>query len=248
MASKSAGEQLKFQTWSLKVSIHCQGCKKKVKKLIQAIDGVYTTDIDSQHHKVTVTGVNIDADTLVKKLTSSGKHAQLWPDQNNNNNNKSKKGGDGTTASDHDAQNHPQQKLDSIPKTETHTNHINEDAARGSGPKNKNKKKKGKNGNSNDSSGGLGSPAELVEEPVPAAINPSHHQDAFPYMPMYYAPLPPAVHYNTTYPTDTSHIYAYPPPLSDPNYVFNTRNSHYADYSYDYDYDYDDDHPGCSIM
>lgn len=28
-----------FQTWVLKVSIHCEGCKRKVKKVLRNIDG-----------------------------------------------------------------------------------------------------------------------------------------------------------------------------------------------------------------
>ncbi|KAM2049764.1 hypothetical protein EV2_008450 [Malus domestica] len=82
MATKPAEEApgtLKYQTWVLKVSIHCEGCKRKVKKVLQNIDGVYTTDIDSQQHKVTVTG-NVEAETLLKKLQKSGKHAELWPE------------------------------------------------------------------------------------------------------------------------------------------------------------------------
>lgn len=79
-----AGEQtaptLQYQTWALKVSIHCQGCKTKVKKVLQSIEGVYTVAIDSQQHKVTVTG-NIDAQTLIKKLLKTGKHAELWPEK-----------------------------------------------------------------------------------------------------------------------------------------------------------------------
>jgi hypothetical protein len=42
--------------------------------------GVYTTTVDSQQHKVTVTG-NVEADTLIKKLLRSGKHAELWPEK-----------------------------------------------------------------------------------------------------------------------------------------------------------------------
>lgn len=41
--------------------------------------GVYTTTIDQQQ-KVTVTG-NIDAETLIKKLIKSGKHAEMWPEK-----------------------------------------------------------------------------------------------------------------------------------------------------------------------
>ncbi|KNA18663.1 hypothetical protein SOVF_068720 [Spinacia oleracea] len=71
---------LKYQTWTLRVPIHCEGCKKKVKKILQKIDGVYMTTIDAQQHKVTVTG-NIEAQTLLQKLSKSGKPAELWADQ-----------------------------------------------------------------------------------------------------------------------------------------------------------------------
>ncbi|KAI4349641.1 hypothetical protein L6164_010205 [Bauhinia variegata] len=73
-------ETLKYQTWVLKVLIHCEGCKKKVKKVLQGIEGVYTTEIDSQQHKVTVTG-NVDAETLIKKLQRSGKLVEIWPEK-----------------------------------------------------------------------------------------------------------------------------------------------------------------------
>ncbi|KAL7144475.1 hypothetical protein ABFS83_07G014700 [Erythranthe nasuta] len=82
MASTQAEEPsqtpLQYQTWVLKVSIHCQGCKRKVKKVLQTIEGVYTINIESQLQKVTVTG-NVDAQTLIKKLVKTGKHANLWP-------------------------------------------------------------------------------------------------------------------------------------------------------------------------
>ncbi|XP_071737307.1 uncharacterized protein [Rutidosis leptorrhynchoides] len=68
-----------YKTCVLKVSIHCVGCKRKVKKVLQSIEGVYTIDIDSKQHKVTVVG-NIEVETLVKKLIKSGKHAEKWPE------------------------------------------------------------------------------------------------------------------------------------------------------------------------
>ncbi|KAG5626196.1 hypothetical protein H5410_011414 [Solanum commersonii] len=70
-------EMLKSQTSVLKVNIHCDGCKQKVKKKLQKIEGVYTVKIDSDQSKVTVTG-NVDSATLIKKLVKSGKHAELW--------------------------------------------------------------------------------------------------------------------------------------------------------------------------
>lgn len=82
---------IKTQTWVLKVYIHCEGCKKKVKKVLQSIDGVYTTAIDAAEQKVTVTGNVASADVLLKKLLKSGKHAELWPiAQNKQQNNEPK--------------------------------------------------------------------------------------------------------------------------------------------------------------
>ncbi|CAI9776298.1 unnamed protein product [Fraxinus pennsylvanica] len=82
----SKEEFLKIQTCVLKVNIHCEGCKHKVKKILQKIDGVYTTTIDSEQGKVTVSG-NVDPETLIKKLSKNGKHAEIWgaPKANNNN-------------------------------------------------------------------------------------------------------------------------------------------------------------------
>ncbi|EXB74796.1 hypothetical protein L484_023540 [Morus notabilis] len=77
MSTEESQESLKYQTWVLKVSIHCEGCKRKVKKVLQKIDGVYTTTIDSQQQRVTVTA-NVDVQILIKKLIKTGKHAEIW--------------------------------------------------------------------------------------------------------------------------------------------------------------------------
>ncbi|BFG17176.1 hypothetical protein CerSpe_034500 [Prunus speciosa] len=73
---------LKIQTCVLKVNIHCDGCKQKVKKLLQRIEGVYQVNIDADQQKVTVSG-NVDSATLIKKLTRAGKHAELWSQKSN---------------------------------------------------------------------------------------------------------------------------------------------------------------------
>ncbi|XP_075112866.1 heavy metal-associated isoprenylated plant protein 35 [Nicotiana tabacum] len=70
---------LHYTTWVLKVSIHCPGCKRKVKKVLQSIEGVYTIDVDPQQQRVTVTG-NVDAETLIRKLVKNGRSAELWPE------------------------------------------------------------------------------------------------------------------------------------------------------------------------
>ncbi|KAK3200320.1 hypothetical protein Dsin_023735 [Dipteronia sinensis] len=82
-------EHLNYKTCVLRVSIHCQGCKKKVKKILTNIDGVYTTNIDLRQHKVTVIG-SVDAATLIRKLEKNGKHAELWPESKNKKKSKNK--------------------------------------------------------------------------------------------------------------------------------------------------------------
>ncbi|XP_058212453.1 heavy metal-associated isoprenylated plant protein 35-like [Rhododendron vialii] len=103
MATTSAAgdplQPLKYQTWVLKVSIHCEGCKRKVKKVLQSIDGVYTTTIDSQQHKATVTG-NVKAETLIKELVKTGKHAELWPEKVAGKEKRSGKAGNGEKGND----------------------------------------------------------------------------------------------------------------------------------------------------
>ncbi|KAJ6841954.1 heavy metal-associated isoprenylated plant protein 32-like [Iris pallida] len=76
---------LKTQTCVLKVNICCDGCKIKVKKLLQKIDGVYTINIDSEKGKVTVSGSASPA-TLIKKLCKAGKHAELLGPRSGNSN------------------------------------------------------------------------------------------------------------------------------------------------------------------
>ncbi|CDP10837.1 unnamed protein product [Coffea canephora] len=61
----------------LRVNIHCEGCKKKIRKTLLKIDGVYAVKIDVDQQKVTVTG-NVDPATLIKKLATAGRHAELW--------------------------------------------------------------------------------------------------------------------------------------------------------------------------
>ncbi|XP_076888571.1 uncharacterized protein LOC143539036 [Bidens hawaiensis] len=68
-----------LQTWVLRVYIHCEGCKKKVFKVLQRIDGVYKTVIDAKEHKATVTG-SVNGEILIQKLLKSGKHAEILPE------------------------------------------------------------------------------------------------------------------------------------------------------------------------
>ncbi|KAJ7980261.1 Heavy metal-associated isoprenylated plant protein [Quillaja saponaria] len=110
-----ASEPLNYQTWFLKVSIHCEGCKRKVKKVLQSIDGVFTTTIDLQQQKVAVTG-SVGVETLIKKLNKSGKHAEIWPENvagKSKKSKKSKKKNEEDPESDENLSDRPEAKLNS---------------------------------------------------------------------------------------------------------------------------------------
>ncbi|KAM6549460.1 hypothetical protein CsatB_021136 [Cannabis sativa] len=63
----------------LKVFIHCcDGCRRKIKKVLRSIEGVFGIEIDPMMPKVTVTG-NVDPQILIKKLCKAGKQAQSVP-------------------------------------------------------------------------------------------------------------------------------------------------------------------------
>ncbi|KAK9139369.1 hypothetical protein Scep_009050 [Stephania cephalantha] len=89
-AEEKLPEPLKYRTCVLKVSIHCEGCKRKVKKVLRSVEGVYTVTFDAHKHKVTVVG-DVEADTLIKKLIKTNKHAELWPEEPSETNKKKKK-------------------------------------------------------------------------------------------------------------------------------------------------------------
>ncbi|XP_047058998.1 heavy metal-associated isoprenylated plant protein 35-like [Lolium rigidum] len=77
-----AAEPVEYQVLVLRVSIHCEGCKKKVKKVLQHVDGVFRCDIDGRRNRVTVTASRkIDAGVLIARLHKSGKHAEPWPEE-----------------------------------------------------------------------------------------------------------------------------------------------------------------------
>uniref|UniRef100_A0A0E0L1P6 HMA domain-containing protein n=1 Tax=Oryza punctata TaxID=4537 RepID=A0A0E0L1P6_ORYPU len=77
-----ASESLQCKVLALRVSIHCEGCKKKVKKVLQRVEGVYRCDVDGRSNKATVTVTGkVSADTLVRKLRRAGKHAEQWPEE-----------------------------------------------------------------------------------------------------------------------------------------------------------------------
>ncbi|WOK93493.1 heavy metal-associated isoprenylated plant protein 3-like isoform X2 [Canna indica] len=82
MASgEGASEPINSKISELKVSIHCEGCKKKIFRILRKVEGIELIDVDAKQNKVTVKAP-VDAQTLIQRLKKSGKHAELWPHQN----------------------------------------------------------------------------------------------------------------------------------------------------------------------
>ncbi|KAH7862292.1 hypothetical protein Vadar_002583 [Vaccinium darrowii] len=254
MATKpgdDASEPLKYQTWNLKVSIHCEGCKKKVKKILQNIEGVYTTVIDSQQQKVTVTG-NVNADTLIKKLVKTGKHAELWPEnvekkkkksgkkKNNpkqdNPENNGKVGDDDNDDEQKDLEDENENPADNSDDEEEKGGEIEAAApgtgGGGGGKKKKMKKKKSKTGKENGGDGlaSTGSTPMLSGDldPLFGSMNlgpPS--QQMYPYPPTYYPYPSYGLSYNTVHPSTTT-LY-YDPPANGYNTVNPSTTTLYYD-------------------
>ncbi|KAG6703890.1 hypothetical protein I3842_07G107900 [Carya illinoinensis] len=224
----------------LEVSIHCEGCKKKVKKILQSIEGVYTTTVDAQQHKVTVTG-NVDADTLIKKLQRSGrKHAELIPEKKEKSG-KSKKNekqkGEKNNSEENDNDNKDSE--EGGDQVDEEDGEIDEPAGGNGGgggeggakKKKKKKKKQGQSGNpaTNDASQNSGnapadsnnSPAALHDQLAPSLgamnLSPPRQHHVHPYPPsMYHHPPPPlyGMSYNTAYPrSSTATAYYAPAPM-----------------------------------
>ncbi|XP_074562771.1 uncharacterized protein LOC141819339 [Curcuma longa] len=81
--SEEANKFLKIQACVLKVNICCDGCQKKVRRVLQKIEGVCTVTINEDERKVTVTGA-VDPAILINKLNEAGKHAEVWPTKGGN--------------------------------------------------------------------------------------------------------------------------------------------------------------------
>ncbi|KAL6208446.1 hypothetical protein ACLB2K_019395 [Fragaria x ananassa] len=183
---------------------------------------VYTITIDSQLHKVTVTG-NVEAETLLKKLLRSNKHAELWPEpKKGKKSKKNKQNGEADGENGDEAKNSTEKNQqadenggddaddDEGESDKEGGNQSNEAGAAGgggasSGAKKKKKKKKKKGLNGNPPNGGTGEhhgdahPAAGANGPPMVGADMSHPMAAMnlgpPIQHMYPGPYPPPMYY-----------------------------------------------------
>ncbi|KAL7091974.1 hypothetical protein ACP275_12G137600 [Erythranthe tilingii] len=62
----------------LRVSLHCRGCEKKMRKHLSRMEGVTSFEIDFAAKKVTVTG-NVTPASVLSSISRVKSNAQLWP-------------------------------------------------------------------------------------------------------------------------------------------------------------------------
>ncbi|KAJ6796950.1 heavy metal-associated isoprenylated plant protein 21-like [Iris pallida] len=67
-----------LQTVDLKVKMDCDGCERRVRHAVSSIRGVISAEVNRKTSRVTVRG-HVEASTVLKKVKSTGKHAELWP-------------------------------------------------------------------------------------------------------------------------------------------------------------------------
>ncbi|XAR58458.1 hypothetical protein NMG60_11013855 [Bertholletia excelsa] len=271
-AGEAGSEPLKYQTWRLKVPMHCEGCKKTVKKVLQSIDGVYAVAIDSQQQKVTVTG-DVDLGMLIRKLGKTGKRAEIWPQpfemkdkktgkskKNKKQNNPETNGGDQQKNQEEAlTETQEENRDDEFPEEEGHDGDETEtpSAAGSAGNGAKKKKKKGKQGNAGGGgAGGWSPPAREGMGPPVRPVNPIPPSDQRVYQshpPNYsYDPILPAygVSYNVAPPFATSsyndmHVHD---GFVQPRFGYLPPQPPYRIRPFRYDDDEDDDGRGCSII
>ncbi|XP_060212663.1 heavy metal-associated isoprenylated plant protein 32-like [Lycium barbarum] len=69
-----------FQTFALKLKIHCKDCGVKLKKQLLKLKGVHSVEIDQELGKVVISG-KVDSGKILSKLRKSGREVELWPSE-----------------------------------------------------------------------------------------------------------------------------------------------------------------------
>ncbi|KAK6156484.1 hypothetical protein DH2020_010732 [Rehmannia glutinosa] len=73
--------QLKPKMVVLRVSMHCNGCARKVEKHISKLEGVSSYQVDLESKMVVITGDIVPFEVL--ESVSKVKYAELWDNQSN---------------------------------------------------------------------------------------------------------------------------------------------------------------------
>ncbi|KAH7387857.1 hypothetical protein KP509_16G045500 [Ceratopteris richardii] len=68
----------KLETVTLRAFIHCEGCRRKIRRIIRIVDGVEDVVVDTPTGKITVTGTSLNVNAIIQRLQKHGKQAETW--------------------------------------------------------------------------------------------------------------------------------------------------------------------------
>ncbi|KAL2941013.1 Heavy metal-associated isoprenylated plant protein 35 [Bienertia sinuspersici] len=220
-------EPLKYKTWVLKVSIHCEGCKRKVKRILHSIEGVYTIDVDARQHKSY--GLIFTKRTPRKMKNKINNNNKINPKTKIKIQIEKQK----VSFSVEEQQKEPQKAADNSGQQQQQVKEKKKKKKKGNNGNNNNNNNGGGGGNNNGGNGEVGgvehggNGGQQSSEPHPPQPpqqnpNPGQHPGSNPgpecmsppryplnnrvyeYPPAYYAPPPVyAVNYNTAYPSSS---------------------------------------------
>ncbi|KAL4271892.1 hypothetical protein GQ457_13G010080 [Hibiscus cannabinus] len=75
---KKKKKKKQIQTVALKIRMDCEGCARKVKKVLSGVKGAKSVDVDLKQQKATVTGY-VEAKKVLAAAKSTKKKVELWP-------------------------------------------------------------------------------------------------------------------------------------------------------------------------
>ncbi|XP_021284826.1 heavy metal-associated isoprenylated plant protein 24 [Herrania umbratica] len=78
LSSVKKKKKKQTQTVALKIRMDCEGCARKVKKVLSGVKGAKSVDVDLKQQKATVTGY-VEAKKVLAAAQSTKKKVELWP-------------------------------------------------------------------------------------------------------------------------------------------------------------------------
>ncbi|MBA0566123.1 hypothetical protein Golob_010968 [Gossypium lobatum] len=75
---KKKRKKKQTQTVALKIRMDCEGCARKVKKVLSGVKGAKSVDVDLKQQKATVTG-NVEPKKVLAAAKTTKKKVELWP-------------------------------------------------------------------------------------------------------------------------------------------------------------------------
>ncbi|KAL3504689.1 hypothetical protein ACH5RR_034530 [Cinchona calisaya] len=78
ISSRTAKKKKQMNTVSLKVRMDCEGCARKMKKVLSGVKGAKSVDVDLKQQKATVTGF-VEAKKVLAAAKATKKKVEPWP-------------------------------------------------------------------------------------------------------------------------------------------------------------------------